>query len=96
MAPATPGRGQPIDELALAADKESRGPRLSNPKEQEIATLRAWSESAPYWDKHAPVIRAMFEPLSDALIWTSTYGDSGGTYRPTKWQLDASSAAAIR
>jgi len=41
---------------------------VSNPKEQEIASLRAWSESAPYWDKHASVIRAMFEPVSDALI----------------------------
>jgi ubiquinone/menaquinone biosynthesis C-methylase UbiE len=41
---------------------------MSNPKEQESASLRAWSESAPYWDKHASAIRAMFEPLSDALI----------------------------
>ena len=47
---------------------------MSNPKEQEIATLRAWSESAPYWDKHAPVVRAMFEPLSDALIKDSALG----------------------
>ncbi len=47
---------------------------MSNPKEQEIASLRAWSESAPYWDKHASVIRAMFEPLSDALIEDAALG----------------------
>jgi ubiquinone/menaquinone biosynthesis C-methylase UbiE len=41
---------------------------VSNRNEQEIACLRVWSESAPYWDKYASVIRAMFEPLSDALI----------------------------
>jgi len=41
---------------------------VNNSKEQEAATLRAWSESAPFWDKHAAVVRAMFEPLSDALI----------------------------
>jgi ubiquinone/menaquinone biosynthesis C-methylase UbiE len=41
---------------------------VSNRKEQEIVCLRAWSESAPYWDKHASVIRAMFESISDALI----------------------------
>jgi SAM-dependent methyltransferase len=41
---------------------------LASKKEQESATLRAWSESAPYWRKYASVIRAMFEPLSDALI----------------------------
>ena len=47
---------------------------MSNPKEQENAALRAWSESAPYWDKHASVIRAMFEPLSDALIEDADLG----------------------
>ena len=47
---------------------------MSNPKEQEIASLRAWSESAPYWDKHASTIRAMFEPLSDALIEDAALG----------------------
>jgi SAM-dependent methyltransferase len=41
---------------------------LASLKEQESAILRAWSESAPYWQKHAAVIRAMFEPLSDAVI----------------------------
>jgi len=43
-------------------------------KEQEIGTLRAWSESAPYWNKYAPVIRSMFEPLSDALIADAQLG----------------------
>ena len=47
---------------------------MSNAKEQEIASLRAWSESAPYWDKYASTIRAMFEPLSDALIQDAALG----------------------
>lgn len=28
-------------------------------------------------------------------IWTSTYSDSGGTYRPTNWQLDASADGSV-
>jgi ubiquinone/menaquinone biosynthesis C-methylase UbiE len=55
--------------------------RVDNPKEQETATLRAWSESAPYWDKYATVIGAMFEPLSDALI-------EDAALRPGKSALD--------
>jgi ubiquinone/menaquinone biosynthesis C-methylase UbiE len=47
---------------------------MSNPKEQEIASLRAWSESAPYWDKYASTIRVMFELLSDALIEDAALG----------------------
>ena len=31
-------------------------------------TLRAWQESAPYWEKHRDVIRAMFDPITQALI----------------------------
>src|SRR3989449_3897915 len=58
----------------LSVDRRNRGPRVSNPKEQEIASLRAWSESAPYWDKHASMIRAMFAPLSDALIEDAALG----------------------
>jgi SAM-dependent methyltransferase len=30
--------------------------------------LREWRESAPYWEKHAQTIRAMFAPLTSALI----------------------------
>lgn len=37
-------------------------------REEQRTNVRAWSESAPYWERHAEVIRAMFEPLSDALI----------------------------
>lgn len=33
---------------------------------QEI--LREWRESAPYWERHAATIRAMFAPVTDALI----------------------------
>ena len=31
-------------------------------------TLRAWRESAPYWEKHRDTIRTMFAPLTQALI----------------------------
>lgn len=37
-------------------------------REEQRTNVRAWSESAPYWERHAEVIRAMFEPLSVALI----------------------------
>lgn len=30
--------------------------------------LREWRESAPHWEKHARTIRAMFAPLTSALI----------------------------
>jgi SAM-dependent methyltransferase len=30
--------------------------------------LREWRESAPYWDKYRDIIRAMFMPLTHALI----------------------------
>jgi len=29
---------------------------------------REWNESAPYWDKYRDIIRAMFMPMTDALI----------------------------
>jgi SAM-dependent methyltransferase len=35
-----------------------------NPFEQR----QAWSESAPYWAKHREIIRAMFAPISAAMI----------------------------
>lgn len=31
-------------------------------------TLRVWREAAPFWEKYAPTIRAMFAPLTDALV----------------------------
>ena len=31
-------------------------------------TLREWRESAPYWNKHAALVRAMFAPITTALI----------------------------
>src|SRR5216684_3053535 len=52
---------------------------MVSPKEQESAALRAWSESAPYWHKHAAMIRAMFEPLSDALIQDAAIGPGKST-----------------
>ena len=30
--------------------------------------LREWRESAPYWAKHAAMVRAMFAPITNALI----------------------------
>src|SRR5260370_37880054 len=31
-------------------------------------TLRAWKESAPYWEKHRDTIRTRLAPLTQALI----------------------------
>ncbi|MDQ3802581.1 MAG: class I SAM-dependent methyltransferase [Acidobacteriota bacterium] len=39
---------------------------MSQRKEDD--NLREWGESAPYWEKDAPTIRAMFSPLTRALI----------------------------
>ena len=30
--------------------------------------LAEWTESAPYWEKHAATLRAMFAPITEALI----------------------------
>src|SRR4051794_10416961 len=46
----------------------ARSMRSLRSRKEERANVEAWSESAPYWERHAAVIRAMFEPLSDALI----------------------------
>ena len=35
---------------------------------QNSDTLREWRESAPYWEKHRDVIKAMFDPITQALI----------------------------
>jgi SAM-dependent methyltransferase len=35
---------------------------------QNEDVLQAWSESARYWEKHYQVVRAMFAPVTDALI----------------------------
>jgi ubiquinone/menaquinone biosynthesis C-methylase UbiE len=37
-------------------------------RSQDSDTLREWRESAPYWEKHRDVIRAMFVPITQALI----------------------------
>jgi len=47
---------------------------LASVKEQWNLTLRAWRESAPFWERHAAVIRAMFEPLSSSLIEAAGVG----------------------
>jgi SAM-dependent methyltransferase len=36
--------------------------------------LREWRESAPYWDKYRDIIRAMFMPLTRALIEDARIG----------------------
>ncbi len=36
--------------------------------DQTKEALREWRESAPYWRKHGPTIRAMFAPVTAALI----------------------------
>ena len=39
------------------------------PSEQNAKdVLREWRESAPYWAKHADIVRSMFAPITDALI----------------------------
>ena len=35
---------------------------------QAEETLRVWREAAPFWEKYAPIIRAMFAPVTDALV----------------------------
>jgi SAM-dependent methyltransferase len=35
---------------------------------RDSGTLREWRESAPYWEKHRDVIRAMFDPITHTLI----------------------------
>lgn len=36
--------------------------------------LAEWTESAPYWEKHAATLRAMFAPITDALIAAAALG----------------------
>jgi ubiquinone/menaquinone biosynthesis C-methylase UbiE len=35
---------------------------------QADETLRVWREAAPFWEKYAPIIRAMFATLTEALV----------------------------
>lgn len=37
-------------------------------RNQDSDTLREWRESAPFWEKHRYVIKAMFDPITQALI----------------------------
>jgi ubiquinone/menaquinone biosynthesis C-methylase UbiE len=37
-------------------------------EEQAKTILQQWSESAVYWEKHAHIVRAMFAPITNALI----------------------------
>lgn len=37
--------------------------------------LREWRESAPYWAKHAAIVRSMFAPITRALIEASTINE---------------------
>ena len=37
-------------------------------REQQEDVLRAWRESARYWERHGDVIRAMFDPVARAMI----------------------------
>ena len=36
--------------------------------QENKSSLREWQESAPYWAKHADMVRAMFAPITNALI----------------------------
>src|SRR5206468_8824354 len=39
---------------------------MTEVEQQQI--LQEWRESAPYWERHASTIKAMFAPVTDALI----------------------------
>jgi SAM-dependent methyltransferase len=52
---------------------------MGSPNRRRNTVLQAWNESAPYWRKHAAVIRAMFEPLSDALVQDAAIGPGKST-----------------
>jgi SAM-dependent methyltransferase len=43
-------------------------PDATSSKNQSDEVLREWSESAFYWQKHHRTIRAMFQPVTQALI----------------------------
>lgn len=40
----------------------------AQPSESQTGVLREWRESAAYWQKHIGTIRAMFSPVTQALI----------------------------
>lgn len=46
--------------------QKEKKPRMS--PDTASNTLREWRESAPYWEEHSDVIRAMFGPVTEALI----------------------------
>src|SRR6267142_2192469 len=67
-----PSQGAPRNRGGAIGARRCRA--LASVKEQWNLTLRAWRESAPFWEKHAAVIRAMFEPLSSSLIEAAGVG----------------------
>ncbi len=61
---------------------------MSAPSAQEL--LRAWRASAPFWDKHGPLLRTIFEPITEALVeeariaaGQSVLDVAGGTGEPS-------------
>jgi SAM-dependent methyltransferase len=58
--------------------------------QENKSPLREWQESAPYWEKHGDMVRAMFAPITSALIEAASLkaGDSvldvaGGSGEPS-------------
>jgi SAM-dependent methyltransferase len=58
--------------------------------DSERNVLEEWRGSAPYWEKHAGIIRAMFEPITEALIEAAGINEgknvldvAGGTGEPS-------------
>ncbi len=52
--------------------------------------LREWRESAPYWARHADIVRAMFAPITNAIIEAAAIKDgevvldvAGGSGEPS-------------
>jgi SAM-dependent methyltransferase len=64
--------------------------------------LREWRESAPYWAKHSAIVRAMFAPITSALIEAAAInrGDSvldvaGGSGEPAITIAQAIGASVV-
>src|SRR5437016_3056085 len=46
----------------------SRRTRPMSSEQNNKDVLREWREAAPYWAKHADIVRSMFAPITRALI----------------------------
>jgi len=71
----------------MTSDKwKMKGYRTMDKKD----VLREWRESAPYWARHADIVRAMFAPITNAIIEAAAIKDgevvldvAGGSGEPS-------------